>query len=153
MMKVGGSGRSTGPSGRGWVRVVVPGPRGPEPGADRGVPGPAGPADERRGTRRGGRAGPVDRVAALEGPRRRAVRPRRRGRHRPALPDQQQLHRVLSVRRRRRDGPARARRDRRLRVNAVTVRQMEAADAKALLAVYQAGLDGGNASFEDIAPD
>ncbi len=34
----------------------------------------------------------------------------------------------------------------------VTIRVMTAADAGAVLAVYQAGLDGGNASFEDTAP-
>jgi L-amino acid N-acyltransferase YncA len=38
-------------------------------------------------------------------------------------------------------------------MNAVTVRPMEAGDAKAVLAIYQAGLDGGNASFEYVAPD
>jgi phosphinothricin acetyltransferase len=30
---------------------------------------------------------------------------------------------------------------------------MEAADAKAVLAIYRAGIDAGNASFEDTAPD
>ena len=34
----------------------------------------------------------------------------------------------------------------------VTVRPMIAADADPVLAIYQAGLDGGNASFETIAP-
>jgi L-amino acid N-acyltransferase YncA len=33
-----------------------------------------------------------------------------------------------------------------------TIRPMTAADATAVLAVYQAGLDGGNASFEHTAP-
>jgi phosphinothricin acetyltransferase len=32
------------------------------------------------------------------------------------------------------------------------VRPMTAADAGAVLAIYQAGLDGGNASFETVAP-
>jgi phosphinothricin acetyltransferase len=32
------------------------------------------------------------------------------------------------------------------------VRPMTAADAAAVLAIYQAGLDGGNASFETVAP-
>ena len=35
----------------------------------------------------------------------------------------------------------------------VTVRPMRAEDAGAVLAIYQAGLDGGQASFETIAPD
>jgi L-amino acid N-acyltransferase YncA len=34
----------------------------------------------------------------------------------------------------------------------VTIRPMTAADAYAVLAIYQAGMDGGNASFEDTAP-
>jgi L-amino acid N-acyltransferase YncA len=34
----------------------------------------------------------------------------------------------------------------------VTIRSMTAADAAAVLAIYQAGMDGGNASFEDTAP-
>ncbi|MEV4770800.1 GNAT family N-acetyltransferase [Micromonospora humida] len=34
----------------------------------------------------------------------------------------------------------------------VTVRPMTAADADAVLAIYQAGLDAGNASFETTAP-
>jgi L-amino acid N-acyltransferase YncA len=34
----------------------------------------------------------------------------------------------------------------------MTVRPMTAADAGAVLAIYQAGLDGGNASFETVAP-
>ena len=33
------------------------------------------------------------------------------------------------------------------------IRAMTPADAAAVLAIYQAGLDGGNASFEDTAPD
>ncbi|WP_432840422.1 N-acetyltransferase family protein [Dactylosporangium sp. CA-092794] len=36
---------------------------------------------------------------------------------------------------------------------AVLVRPMTAADADPVLAIYQAGLDGGNASFEHTAPD
>ena len=35
----------------------------------------------------------------------------------------------------------------------VTVRPMRAADAKQVLAIYQAGMDSGNASFEHAAPD
>jgi L-amino acid N-acyltransferase YncA len=35
----------------------------------------------------------------------------------------------------------------------VRIRPMEQADAHAVLAVYQAGLDGGDASFETTAPD
>ncbi|MEU7874633.1 N-acetyltransferase family protein [Dactylosporangium sp. NPDC049140] len=35
----------------------------------------------------------------------------------------------------------------------VTVRAMTAADAERVLAIYQAGIDGGNASFEDAAPE
>ena len=35
----------------------------------------------------------------------------------------------------------------------VTVRPMRATDAKAVLAIYQAGLDSGNASFEHTAPE
>lgn len=34
----------------------------------------------------------------------------------------------------------------------VTIREMKPADAEAVLALYQAGLDGGNASFETSAP-
>jgi L-amino acid N-acyltransferase YncA len=34
----------------------------------------------------------------------------------------------------------------------VTVRPMQTTDAKAVLAIYQAGMDAGNASFEDTAP-
>ncbi|MFB9415635.1 GNAT family N-acetyltransferase [Dactylosporangium matsuzakiense] len=33
------------------------------------------------------------------------------------------------------------------------VRAMTTGDADAVLAIYQAGMDGGNASFEDTAPD
>ena len=35
----------------------------------------------------------------------------------------------------------------------VSIRPMAPADAKAVLAIYQAGLDNGNASFEHTAPD
>jgi phosphinothricin acetyltransferase len=35
----------------------------------------------------------------------------------------------------------------------VHIRQMQSADADAVLAIYQAGLDGGQASFETVAPD
>ncbi|MFF5225095.1 GNAT family N-acetyltransferase [Dactylosporangium sp. NPDC000521] len=35
----------------------------------------------------------------------------------------------------------------------VTIRAMTAGDADHVLAIYQAGLDGGNASFEHTAPD
>lgn len=38
-------------------------------------------------------------------------------------------------------------------MNPVTVRPMRATDAKAVLAIYQAGMDSGNASFEHTAPD
>jgi phosphinothricin acetyltransferase len=38
-------------------------------------------------------------------------------------------------------------------MNTVTVRPMEATDAEAVLAIYQAGMDGGNASFEHAVPD
>ncbi|MFJ6198707.1 GNAT family N-acetyltransferase [Micromonospora sp. NPDC092111] len=34
----------------------------------------------------------------------------------------------------------------------ITVRPMRAGDADRVLAIYQAGLDGGNASFETVAP-
>jgi L-amino acid N-acyltransferase YncA len=37
-------------------------------------------------------------------------------------------------------------------MTAVAVRPMTAADAAAVLAIYQAGMDAGNASFEDTAP-
>jgi phosphinothricin acetyltransferase len=37
-------------------------------------------------------------------------------------------------------------------MTAVTIRAMRRADATAVLAIYQAGLDGGQASFEDTAP-
>jgi phosphinothricin acetyltransferase len=37
-------------------------------------------------------------------------------------------------------------------VNTVTIRPMTAGDAEAVLAIYQAGMDGGNASFEHTAP-
>ncbi len=37
-------------------------------------------------------------------------------------------------------------------MSSVTVRSMQPADAGAVLAIYQAGLDGGNASFEHTAP-
>ena len=35
----------------------------------------------------------------------------------------------------------------------MTIRPMTPADAKAVLAIYQSGMDGGNASFEHTAPD
>ncbi len=35
----------------------------------------------------------------------------------------------------------------------LAIRTMEAADAKAVLAIYQAGMDSGDTSFEDAAPD
>ncbi|WP_426502935.1 GNAT family N-acetyltransferase [Dactylosporangium sp. McL0621] len=35
----------------------------------------------------------------------------------------------------------------------VTIRPMTEADAERVLAIYQAGMDGGNASFEHTAPD
>jgi phosphinothricin acetyltransferase len=38
-------------------------------------------------------------------------------------------------------------------MTAVSVRPMRPADADAVLAIYQAALDGGNASFEHTAPD
>jgi L-amino acid N-acyltransferase YncA len=34
----------------------------------------------------------------------------------------------------------------------IAIRAMTAADARAVLAIYQAGMDAGNASFEDTAP-
>jgi L-amino acid N-acyltransferase YncA len=37
-------------------------------------------------------------------------------------------------------------------MSAVTIRPMTAADADAVLAIYQAGIDGGDASFERAAP-
>ena len=37
-------------------------------------------------------------------------------------------------------------------MSAVTIRPMWAADGPEVLALYQAGLDGGNASFETVAP-
>jgi len=37
-------------------------------------------------------------------------------------------------------------------MSAVAIRAMSAADAEAVLAIYQAGMDAGNASFEDTAP-
>jgi L-amino acid N-acyltransferase YncA len=37
-------------------------------------------------------------------------------------------------------------------MNTVTVRAMRGTDAEAVLAIYQAGLDGGHASFEVTAP-
>jgi L-amino acid N-acyltransferase YncA len=37
-------------------------------------------------------------------------------------------------------------------VSTVTIRPMQPGDAKAVLAIYQAGMDGGNASFEHTAP-
>ncbi|MEV6494219.1 N-acetyltransferase family protein [Actinoplanes sp. NPDC051633] len=37
-------------------------------------------------------------------------------------------------------------------MNAVTIRPMRPSDAAAVLAIYQAGLDGGNAGFEHTAP-
>jgi L-amino acid N-acyltransferase YncA len=37
-------------------------------------------------------------------------------------------------------------------MNGVTIRSMRAADAEQVLAVYQAGLDTGDASFETVAP-
>ncbi len=37
-------------------------------------------------------------------------------------------------------------------MNPVTVRPMRAGDAKAVLAIFQAGIDSGNASFEPAAP-
>jgi phosphinothricin acetyltransferase len=38
-------------------------------------------------------------------------------------------------------------------MTALTVRPMTSCDAVAVLAIYQAGLDSGDASFEDTAPD
>ena len=38
-------------------------------------------------------------------------------------------------------------------MTALTIRPMTPADAAAVLAIYQAGMDGGNASFEHTAPD
>lgn len=38
-------------------------------------------------------------------------------------------------------------------MSSMTIRPMVAGDAPAVLAIYQAGLDGGNASFEEHAPD
>jgi L-amino acid N-acyltransferase YncA len=38
-------------------------------------------------------------------------------------------------------------------MNRVTVRPMRATDAKHVLAIYQAGMDSGNASFEHTAPE
>ena len=38
-------------------------------------------------------------------------------------------------------------------MNPVVVRPMRATDAKAVLAIYQAGMDTGDASFEHTAPD
>ena len=35
----------------------------------------------------------------------------------------------------------------------VVIRTMRAEDAKQVLAIYQAGMDAGNASFEHTAPD
>jgi L-amino acid N-acyltransferase YncA len=152
-MKMVDDGQPARPQHRGGVRLLVPRPRRPEPGTDRGIPRPAGPADARRGDRRGGRAGSVHRLATSEGPHGGAVRAGGAGRQRPVLPDQHPLHRLFPVRRRRRDGPTRTHRDRRLRMNAVTVRPMRATDAKQVLAIYQAGMDTGNASFEHTAPD
>jgi phosphinothricin acetyltransferase len=37
-------------------------------------------------------------------------------------------------------------------MSTVTIRPMHSGDAKAVLAIYQAGMDGGNASFEHAAP-
>jgi len=37
-------------------------------------------------------------------------------------------------------------------MSTVSIRPMRAADAEAVLAIYQAGMDGGNASFELTAP-
>jgi phosphinothricin acetyltransferase len=52
----------------------------------------------------------------------------------------------------RRDGPAGRRPGGRLLVSGVTIRPMEAGDAGPVLAIYQAGLDAGEASFEHTAP-
>jgi phosphinothricin acetyltransferase len=38
-------------------------------------------------------------------------------------------------------------------MSTVTIRPMRPADAAAVLAIYQAGMDGGQASFEHAAPD
>src|SRR5689334_24423732 len=143
--------RVVGAGDRRDLRVLVPGAGRPVPGTDRGVSGPPGPPDERRGTGGRGRAGPVDRVAAPEDPHRGSLRPGRAGRQRPALPHQRGLHRMFPVGRRRRHGPAGPGPRRGLRMTAF-VRPMTAADAAAVLAIYQAGLDGGNASFETTAP-
>src|SRR5262249_33793609 len=70
------------------------------------------------------------------------------GRQRPALPHQQELRRVFPVRRRRHDGQPAPGRARSVRM----IRPMTAADAGAVLAIYQAGMDGGDASFEHTAP-
>src|SRR5689334_18973755 len=133
------------------LRVLVPGLSRPVAGADRRIPGPAGPPAERRRARDCGRVGPVDRVAAPEDPHRGALRPRGAGRQRPALPHQRRLHPVFPIGRRRRHGPASPSPRRGLRMTAV-VRPMTAADAAAVLAIYQVGLDGGHASFETVAP-
>src|SRR6185436_18512499 len=150
-----GDGAPAGPVDRGRVRVVVTCARRPVAGPDRGVPGPAGPADERRRADRGGRVGAVDRLPAFEDPHRGPVRARRAGRYRPALPHQRAVHRLLPVRRRCRDGQTGPGRpvgfDRRPPMT-VTVRAMDAADADAVLAIYQICLDSGDASFEVTAP-
>src|SRR4051794_13195284 len=148
-MKVDDDGRTAGPRGGAAVRVLVPGAGRPEPGADRGIPRPPGAADGRRGDRRRRRVGAVDRVAALEDPRRGAVRARRAGRQCAALPDQRGVCPVLPVGRRRGDGQPRTGTGRGVRVR---IRPMADRDADAVLRIYQVGLDTGDASFEVAAP-
>jgi phosphinothricin acetyltransferase len=61
--------------------------------------------------------------------------------------DHHERDRERWVQRRPGGGPVRE-----LRMSSVTIRPMRPGDAKAVLAVYQAGMDGGNASFEHTAP-
>src|SRR5205085_528302 len=76
--------------------------------------------------------------------------PGRTGRQRPPLPDQRDVREVLPVRRRCRHGQPRPGGTGGMLVK---IRPMQTADAGAVLRIYQAGMDSGNASFETWAPD
>src|SRR3954451_12349068 len=150
--------RPHGPAGPGdseGLRGLVSRPGRSDPRPSGGTAGPHPAADERGRDRHRDGAGPIDRLATSEGPGQGAVRAGRPGRQRPPLTRQRGVHPVLPVGGRSGDGPAGPGPHRRLRVTpagGLVVRGMTAADADAVRRIYQAGLDGGLASFETTAP-
>src|SRR3984885_7300434 len=146
---------------------MVPRAGRPHPRADRVLAGPQWrAADGRRDHRRGGRRA-VHGLRAPEGAGRRRVRAGRQARHQCPLPGQRPVRGPFPDRRRCRYGKARpgrlpggreGERVTRSPQTAVTaphgvlIRAMEPADAGQVLAIYQAGLDTGQASFETTAP-